>query len=1454
MWEDDGSDTRVRVAVRARPKLPVERMQRCADCVQVDERQGSILIGKDRRFTFDKVFAPATTQLAVYQSCVAPLVQSCFDGYNATVFAYGQTGSGKTYTMGSGNCLDALEDEVGVIPRVVYDVFDAVDERIGCADVTVRCSYIEVYNEEIRDLLGPMVAHRDIPQGVEPATIRERGDGGIVLVGVREVLVTSQEDMLRLLQLGCSARTTGSTLMNQASSRSHAIFTIQLEQRVPVASATGGEAAVSGAGLAGGGPLAGCQYITAKFHLVDLAGSERNKRTGNTGIRLKESIRINTGLLALGNVISALGGGRHTVSHVPYRQSKLTRLLQDSLGGNSMTCMIACISTADINFDESLSTLKYANRARNIKNRPVVNVDAHSAELAQLRGEIQTLQQELEQHRAALPAQPTGTRTPLADQSNLPVSTNAKPKALGGAGQAGALASRAAAPLTALGDKSNIENVAPLYAQQAQEIQQLRAKLQEAKEDFEVLSGEAMELRSERDALQEHLDRVQQERAHDRLASTAPLPKATQDDADERRRKATTGLYMKQMKELQRQLAARDTLLEQRGHELQEARDDLARDELIFAEKLTEIKALKKLARETAAQRDKLLDEKGVAEAQMAELRAALDRAARSPASADASSSATPPPAHVEPETRAEKGAHTQRIDAGTLRGSEVLAHVIEEHDAVKFEESVLSASVSPLELSRPVDRATKPSPPLLSPLDARKLQAEDQFHAQQVQYQRQKAAMDKQLQALAFNIQQKEGLIAGLVKNEQEAKLLSAQHESRMHELELQVVQKEQEIESLRYDLESLDSDHARGLEERERMREQYEERLGKMQAQLGALRRQQNDQVAVKMEKLQAKSDMKVQALEGEIARMRTQQEHLKRKMRENTDKFEELHEERLREVAGLKKGAAAAAKRIKELEAENQRQRAVLKKKEEELMAVQKKLKEATVHMERTTGSSGAVPSDSSTLPVTSAAGMAVQGTSIAVGGRRRPASAAPATTAAAPSHAGEGEMLEETREASGGDVPRAKSRRPESAPPPGRPSAAWDEGGDAPSLQRGGRTPREGTAPKKTSSSSRNEFPSRIPSATAAPSRPERGQPGSAVPPAHANERREGQGEGQGEGHGEGHAGLHPLWKWSAVQRQRHAALLDQEIDKQLAFRDVLARRDALAHKRGQILAERELRESELAALEGESSQHGQFPDPASEELWRELSERIEALDEQREYLDDGISQLDTEAEASRAACASLQQRLEGMSLEESKAVLARYVAAVVEARDRERADEQRMCELEMRLQEKMRAIEQLQNSFHMKEVDYDCRMTEIQKEHAHKMQQLMWQMQVMSQQRSFASEAGAPSLRERSTGWEAGSGTHLRRHGEQMPPGESSHQEPEMGNNEERLVVLERDCFYYKQMNRELKRKLRQLLSSSGTDGRSHPSTNYSQVMASNEGGQRSATNASQSLGVATARS
>ncbi|GKC46964.1 kinesin-like protein KIN-4A, partial [Tanacetum coccineum] len=287
-----------------------------------------------------------TPSSSMFEDCVAPLVDSLFQG------------SGKTYTMGSG-----------------------------------------WKDEEVRDLLDPISSNRsdtangqagkvNIPRK-PPIQIREISNVVITLAGSSECSVQSLKEMADCLKHGSLRRATESTNMNNQSIRSHAIFTITVEQiRKPNTVDVNLNETM------------GDEYLCAKLHLVDLAGSERAKRTGSDGMRFKEGAHINKGLLALGYVISALGDEkkRKEGAHVPYRDSKLTRLLQDSLVGNSRTVMIACVSPTDINAEETLNTLKYANRARNIQNKHVVNMHPMSSEMLKMCQQLECLQAELCAH------------------------------------------------------------------------------------------------------------------------------------------------------------------------------------------------------------------------------------------------------------------------------------------------------------------------------------------------------------------------------------------------------------------------------------------------------------------------------------------------------------------------------------------------------------------------------------------------------------------------------------------------------------------------------------------------------------------------------------------------------------------------------------------------------------------------------------------------------------------------------------------------------------------------------------------------------------------------------------------------------------------------------------------------------------------------------------------------
>ncbi|KAK1340410.1 hypothetical protein QTO34_018979 [Cnephaeus nilssonii] len=365
----------VKVVVRCRPMNQRERELNCQPVVTVDAARGQCFIQNPsatdeppKQFTFDGAYFMDHFTEQIYNEIAYPLVEGVTEGYNGTIFAYGQTGSGKSFTMQG---LPNPPTQRGIIPRAFEHVFESVQ----CAENTkflVRASYLEIYNEDVRDLLGA-----DTKQKLE---LKEHPEKGVYVRGLSMHTVHSVAQCERIMERGWKNRSVGYTLMNKDSSRSHSIFTISIE--IYAVDERGKDHLRAG-----------------KLNLVDLAGSERQSKTGATGERLKEATKINLSLSALGNVISALVDGR--CKHIPYRDSKLTRLLQDSLGGNTKTLMVACLSPADNNYDETLSTLRYANRAKNIKNKPHINEDPKDALLREYQEEIKRLKAILAQQMSA---------------------------------------------------------------------------------------------------------------------------------------------------------------------------------------------------------------------------------------------------------------------------------------------------------------------------------------------------------------------------------------------------------------------------------------------------------------------------------------------------------------------------------------------------------------------------------------------------------------------------------------------------------------------------------------------------------------------------------------------------------------------------------------------------------------------------------------------------------------------------------------------------------------------------------------------------------------------------------------------------------------------------------------------------------------------------------------------
>ncbi|NXN49573.1 KI16B protein, partial [Rynchops niger] len=397
----------VKVAVRVRPMNRREKDLNAKFIISMEKNKTTITnlkvpeggtgdTGRERTktFTYDFSYFSADSkspsfvcQEMVFKNLGTDVLKSAFEGYNACVFAYGQTGSGKSYTM-MGNAGDA-----GLIPRICEGLFSKISEKTKRKEASFRTevSYLEIYNERVRDLL------RRKSSKTTNLRIREHPKEGPYVEDLSKHLVQNYADVEELMDAGNINRTTAATGMNDVSSRSHAIFTINFTQakfdsEMP------------------------CETVS-KIHLVDLAGSERADATGATGVRLKEGGNINKSLVTLGNVISALADLSQDATNplskkkqvfVPYRDSVLTWLLKDSLGGNSKTIMIATISPADVNYGETLSTLRYANRAKNIINKPTINEDPNVKLIRELRAEIARLKALLAQgNQIALLDSPT---------------------------------------------------------------------------------------------------------------------------------------------------------------------------------------------------------------------------------------------------------------------------------------------------------------------------------------------------------------------------------------------------------------------------------------------------------------------------------------------------------------------------------------------------------------------------------------------------------------------------------------------------------------------------------------------------------------------------------------------------------------------------------------------------------------------------------------------------------------------------------------------------------------------------------------------------------------------------------------------------------------------------------------------------------------------------------------
>uniref|UniRef100_A0A7N0T518 Kinesin-like protein n=1 Tax=Kalanchoe fedtschenkoi TaxID=63787 RepID=A0A7N0T518_KALFE len=338
----------VTVCVRFRPLTSKEIAEhgdevciRCLDdksFVFKDER------GEELTFNFDKVFYSESEQASVYEFSVLPIVRDAVNAINGTIITYGQTGAGKTYTIEGPNIKESDELKKGLLQRVVGELFECMKSSDETVNYSMKLSMVEIYMEKVRDLL-------DLTK--DNIQIKENKVQGIMLSGVTEITIVDAVDTIQWLHTGIANRAIGETYMNMASSRSHSIYILTIIQEFK----------------------AHKRVRTGKLVIVDLAGSEKVEKTGAEGKVLEEAKTINKSLSALANVVNALTNPQGKTNHIPFRDSKLTRILQDALGGNSRAALLCCCSPSPCNAPESLSTLRFGARAKYIKAPPRCNFD-----------------------------------------------------------------------------------------------------------------------------------------------------------------------------------------------------------------------------------------------------------------------------------------------------------------------------------------------------------------------------------------------------------------------------------------------------------------------------------------------------------------------------------------------------------------------------------------------------------------------------------------------------------------------------------------------------------------------------------------------------------------------------------------------------------------------------------------------------------------------------------------------------------------------------------------------------------------------------------------------------------------------------------------------------------------------------------------------------------------------
>ena len=909
-------DSNVKVALRIRPQNANEQMDMCRECIFPTQNESQVVLGKDRLFTFDYVFNNSHSQDGVFRSCFHPLILSAFDGYNVTILAYGQTGSGKTYTMGTGFDDTIDEEELGCVPRAISLMFDEGEKAKKTARLNgtpepqfeFSVSFIELYNDEIHDLLaaakleksssvdedstGDVSSARSTPVNTKSRSkgisIREDNSGEIVISGVHKEQVSSQEGLLECLQKGTLSRTTASTNMNTHSSRSHAVYTIYLTYKKPFVKIKGSDISVQPESA----EELEWQVFTSKMHFVDLAGSERLKRTKASGIRAKEGIAINSGLLALGNVISALGDINSKATHIPYRDSKLTRLLQDSLGGNSRTLMIACVSPADRDFMETHNTLKYANRARNIRNAAVVNQDTQSMEIASLRAKIAELQLQIETSR------PEGIASvceeDVAKENRLLLSENVELKKL-------------------------LDQKEEMIAKLTDEVIHFRAQKQmfeNDNEDYKVIESNLKRISQ----LEECLSATQLQLDHEIVKGNSNYnipnllcdPEGYSDEEDGRDPNCfvlpgNRGDSLVAMDLMNRWKAS--------GEKVSTVFVLTAMSESVYLSSCNcqpHVKRILQLVREE----DNELNHENYFNTSRRRIAGLL------------------------------KSLHEKELDSKKDDTCDALSTPSVKRVSGSLH-SLCKSNGNVSSISSVIPNLEPVSPPAVEVVNGKLVDEKNHFYDDgdaakgienvQESAKSKNSGLQEELDSLTDSIVEKEKLVSQLEKSKKKIEVIKEEFSNKIERLEKTIKTTQLEKDKALREAEKTEKTK---VEEKKKIVDSYEAKLKTLKKQLEKTKYQQQEHL--KLEKVKKKSDRTIAALQEELLSMKRQKVKLQNKIKEESVRVRDIEQNRKREINKLKQESQTYQNQLKKLEMQNKKQEVVLKRKLEEVVAIQRKLR--------------------------------------------------------------------------------------------------------------------------------------------------------------------------------------------------------------------------------------------------------------------------------------------------------------------------------------------------------------------------------------------------------------------------------------------------------------------------------------------------------------------------------